>query len=520
MEIALTEEQQALKSELRAYYENLLTPEVEQELSLAGGVGPAVRRVVRQMGSDGWLGIGWPTEWGGQGRSAIEQFIFFDESMRSGAPVPMLTINTVGPTIMNFGTQEQKEFFLPQILAGEISFCIGYTEPNSGTDLASLTTRAVRDGEEYVINGSKIFTSLAGDADYVWLATRTDPNVAKHKGISMFVVPMDTPGIRVVPMKLLGDHNINYTFYEDVRVPATSLVGGENQGWSLITNQLNHERVTLCSPGIIERVLTDVRAWAQATKLPDGRRVIDQEWVQEHFARVHAELEFLRLVNWKVAWQATQGHLDVADASSIKVFGTEFYLRAFRLLYGDPRAGGLPDAWLAGRRGRRQARDVRPLHDHPHLRGRDQRDPAGPHRHLRPRHAAFAALSPDRPRRANGLQLQRRARRRPPAGGADLRRAVDPRAAEAGGGGGRRRGADRPRPVAGAGRRGTARHPPRRGVRWCRARLRGGLPGDRGGRPDRRLRPRGRDDGLRRRAHRPLRHRRAAQDLAHRRGER
>src|SRR6202050_4258969 len=223
MEIAYTEEQQTLKSELRAYYENLLTPEVEQELAQAGGIGPVVRKVVKQMGRDGWLGIGWPTEWGGQGRSAIEQFIFFDESMRSGAPVPMLTINTVGPTIMNFGTQEQKEFFLPKILAGEIHFCIGYTEPNSGTDLASLTTRA------------KIFTSLAGDADYIWLATRTDPNVAKHKGISMFLIPMDTPGIRVVPMKLLGDHNINYTFYEDVRVPATALVVGENQGWNLIT---------------------------------------------------------------------------------------------------------------------------------------------------------------------------------------------------------------------------------------------------------------------------------------------
>ena len=131
----------------------------------------------------------------------------------------------------------------------------------------------------------------------------------------MFLVPMDTPGIRVVPMKLQGDHNINYTFFEDVRVPATSLVGGENEGWKIITNQLNHERVTLCAPGMVERSLQDVRAWAQATKLPDGRRVIDQEWVQEHLARVHAELEFLRLINWKVAWQATQGQLDVADAS-------------------------------------------------------------------------------------------------------------------------------------------------------------------------------------------------------------
>jgi len=354
MEISYTEEQQALKSELRAYYQNLLTPEVEAGLVHAGGIGPVVRKVVRQMGADGWLGIGWPEEWGGQGRSAIEQFIFFDEAMRSGAPVPMLTINTVGPTIMQFGTQEQKEFFLPKILAGEIHFCIGYTEPNAGTDLASLVTRAERDGEEYVINGSKVFTSLAGDADYIWLATRTDPNVAKHKGISMFLVPMDTPGIRVVPMKLQGDHNINYTFFEDVRVPATSLVGGENEGWKIITNQLNHERVALCAPGMVERSLQDVRAWAQATKLPDGRRVIDQEWVQEHLARVHAELEFLRLINWKVAWQATQGQLDVADASSIKVFGTEFNLRAVRaLLEIVGQAGyltrGSPAAVLAGR---------------------------------------------------------------------------------------------------------------------------------------------------------------------------
>src|ERR1017187_10840978 len=307
MEIAYTEEQQALKSEWRSYYETLLTPELELELSEAAGIGPTVRRVVKQMATDGWLGIGWPKEWGGQGRSAIEQFIFFDESMRSGAPVPMLTINTVGPTIMNYGTQEQKEFFLPKILAGDIHFCIGYTEPESGTDLASLQTRAVRDGDEYVINGQKIYTSLAGDADYIWLATRTDPEVSKHKGISIFIVPMDTPGIKVVPMQLLGGHNINYTFYEDVRVPAANLVGGENNGWTLITNQLNHERVTLCSPGIIERALADVRAWAQATKLADGRRADDQEWGQLHLARVYAKLEFLKLINWKVAWQGTQG---------------------------------------------------------------------------------------------------------------------------------------------------------------------------------------------------------------------
>ncbi|MBV8949579.1 MAG: acyl-CoA dehydrogenase family protein, partial [Actinobacteria bacterium] len=302
------------------------------QLTGSGGVGDANRRVVRQMGEDGWLGVGWPKEYGGRGFSAIEQFVFFDESMRAGAPVPMLTINTVGPTIMNFGSEEQKEFFLPKIVKGQIHFCIGYTEPGAGTDLAALKTKAVRDGDEYIINGQKIFTSLASDADYVWLAVRTNPEVKKHKGISLFVVPMDTPGIKVVPMKLLGDHDINQVFYEDVRVPSTALVGGENNGWGLITSQLNRERVTLCSSGIIERSLADVREWAQQTKLADGRRVIDQEWVQIHLARVHAKLEFLRLANWRVAWQATKGELDVAAASSIKVFGTEFYLEAFRLM--------------------------------------------------------------------------------------------------------------------------------------------------------------------------------------------
>jgi alkylation response protein AidB-like acyl-CoA dehydrogenase len=354
MEIGYTEQHEALRHELREYYDKLLTPEVTEQLHRGHGIGPDMRRVVKQMATDGWLGIGWPKEWGGQGKGPIEQFIFFDESMRAGAPVPMLTINTVGPTLMDYGTQEQKEFFLPKILAGDIHFCIGYTEPESGTDLASLQTRAVRDGDEYVINGQKIYTSLAGDADYIWLATRTDPEASKHKGISMFVVPMDTPGIKVVPMHLLGDHNINYTFYEDVRVPAANLVGGENQGWSLITNQLNHERVTLCSSGIIERAMTDVRAWAQSTKLADGRRVIDQEWVQVHLARIYARLEFLKLINWKVAWTATQGRLDVADASTIKVFGTEFYLEAFKLMMEIVgQAGyltkGTPEAVLAGR---------------------------------------------------------------------------------------------------------------------------------------------------------------------------
>jgi alkylation response protein AidB-like acyl-CoA dehydrogenase len=332
MHIAYTQEQEALRAELRAYYAELLTPEIRRALQAGRGVGETQRAVVRQMGADGWLGIGWPKEFGGQGRSDIEQFIFFDESMRSGAPVPMLTINTVGPTLYRNGSTEQKEFFLPKILKGEIHFCIGYTEPNAGTDLAALTTRAERDGDAYVINGQKVFTSLASDADYIWLAARTDPEATKHAGISMFLVDMKSPGVKAEPMSLLSDHNICSTYFDNVRVPASRLVGGENKGWKLITSQLNHERVTICSPGMLENAYDQVLAWTRETRGSDDQRVIDHEWVQVNLAQVHAGLHFLRLLNWKVAWASTQGNLDVADASSIKVFGTEFYLEAFRLL--------------------------------------------------------------------------------------------------------------------------------------------------------------------------------------------
>ncbi|MBV8162413.1 MAG: acyl-CoA dehydrogenase family protein, partial [Acidimicrobiia bacterium] len=172
MELALTPEQQALQRELREYFAAIVTPEIEEEMATGEMGGPKSKEAIRQMGKDGWLGIGWPKEYGGQDRSAIEQFIFYDESFRAGAPVPMLSINSVAPTIMQFGTDEQKKEYLPKILAGEIQFAIGYTEPGSGTDLASLRTKAVRDGDEWVINGQKVFTSIADFADYVWLACR------------------------------------------------------------------------------------------------------------------------------------------------------------------------------------------------------------------------------------------------------------------------------------------------------------------------------------------------------------
>ena len=333
MEIGYTPEQEAMRDELRGYFDKLLDSETVDRLSKSHGIGAEPRRVWRQMCADGWAALGWPTQYGGQGKTPMDQFVFFDESMRAGAPVPMLSINTVGPTIMNYGTPEQKDFFLPKLLAGDIHFCIGYSEPAAGTDLAALQTRAVRDGEEYIVNGQKMWTSLSSDADYCWLAVRTNTEAKKHKGISIIIVPMDSPGISLQPLRLLAEHDINAVFFDDVRVSAANLVGGENNGWSLITTQLNHERVTLCASGVVERALAEVRQWAQATKLPDGRRVIDQEWVQMNLARVHAKLDVLRLLNWKVAWSATEGVLNPADASSVKAYGTEFNLDSLRLLF-------------------------------------------------------------------------------------------------------------------------------------------------------------------------------------------
>jgi alkylation response protein AidB-like acyl-CoA dehydrogenase len=334
MHIAFTEEHDALRAELRSYFAALMTPEVQDAMASGQGEyggGELYKRLVRQMGEDGWLGIGWPKEYGGQARSMVDQLIFMDEASLVGAPVPFLTINTVGPTLMEYGTDAQREEFLPKILKGQMHFSIGYSEPGAGTDLASLTTRAVRDGDEYVVNGQKMWTSLIQYADYVWLAARTDPDAAKHKGLSMFLMSTDSKGFSWTPVPTVSGTTTSATFYDDVRIPAENLVGGENNGWKLITNQLNHERVALCSAAPVQNMLAEVRRWAHDTRLPDGRRVIDQEWVQIHLARVHAKVEFLKLINWKIAWGVRKG-VGPQDASATKVFGTELSIEAYRAL--------------------------------------------------------------------------------------------------------------------------------------------------------------------------------------------
>ncbi|MGW7365503.1 acyl-CoA dehydrogenase family protein [Streptomyces sp. NPDC054841] len=374
MHFAPTERQQRLRAELRSYFRELMPggpPAAEDTMEQ--------RRLLRRIGADGLLGLGWPVEYGGQGRGADEQFVFFDEAYRAGAPVSMVTLNTVGPTLMKYGTEEQKSFFLPRILCGEVVFAIGYSEPEAGTDLASLRTKAVRaggaadaeagreaggesvggagrgpvggaedgpvgDAEDrpaggagreaggWLIDGQKIFTSNAQNADWIWLACRTDPQAPKHKGISIILVPTDAPGFSWTPIETVGGLTTTSTYYDAVRVPAANLVGEENGGWGLITNQLNHERVALAAIGM--QAEDFAAAALEHARTPDpvtGRRPVDEPWVRSRLAEVHARLAATRLLNWRLVGDVGAGRLAPGDASGVKFMGTESAVEVYRM---------------------------------------------------------------------------------------------------------------------------------------------------------------------------------------------
>ncbi|OLL18947.1 MULTISPECIES: acyl-CoA dehydrogenase family protein [unclassified Rhodococcus (in: high G+C Gram-positive bacteria)] len=348
MDLKESPEQVALRKELRAYFASLLPEDKRRRAGEQGVGGEHFREVVTLLGKDGWLGIGWPTEYGGQGRSIEEQFVFFDEVQRAGLPFPFVTVNTVGPTLMKYGTQEQKDRFLPGILSGDIVFAIGYTEPEAGTDLASLKTRAVRDGDEWVVDGNKIFTSGANTADYVWLACRTDPDVPKHKGISILIVPTDAPGFSWSPIHTVGGLSVTATYYSGIRIPDRDVVGEVGGGWPLITAQLNHERIGLAAIGGRTYGL-----WQQVLDWAKENGAIEIPWVQQEFARTHAKLEAMRLLNWKMTAAVAADTLSGADAGATKVYGTETHVDVYRTLLGILGAAGRirpesPGAVLAG----------------------------------------------------------------------------------------------------------------------------------------------------------------------------
>jgi alkylation response protein AidB-like acyl-CoA dehydrogenase len=320
MFLDLTESQLALRAELREYFAGLLSP-AERAVLLTDRHGEVYREVVLRMGRDGWLGVGWPAEYGGRGLGQVEQQIFVNEAARADVPLPGVTLQTVGPALQTYGTPEQKDFFLPRILAGTVHFAIGYTEPEAGTDLASLRTRAVRHDDHYLVNGEKIFTTGAHEADYIWLACRTDPDAPKHKGISILIVDTRDPGFSWTPIFTHdGAHHLNATYYADVRVPVTMRVGAENAGWRLVTTQLNHERVMLGPAGRIAALHDRVRDWAAGRAGPDGRPLLAQPDVQRALGQTYASLRVNELLNWQVAAADT---VDIADASVTKVYSSE-----------------------------------------------------------------------------------------------------------------------------------------------------------------------------------------------------
>jgi len=336
MLIDLTAEQKRLRDELREYFAACLTPEERAKIA-EDPFGEAYMAHCRRLGRDGKLGIGWPKEYGGGGYGPLEQQIFANEIARAEVPYPIITVQTVGPTLMQYGTPEQKEFFLPRILAGECHFAIGYTEPEAGTDLASLRTTAVKDGDHYVVNGQKIFTSGAHHADYIWLAARTDPEAKRHRGISMLIVDTADPGFSWTAITTMdGRHHTNATYYSDVRVPLNMLVGEENKGWDLIVNQLNHERVTLGPAGNLGHTYDRFVAWARRTG------AIEEPAVRRAVARVYACFRTNELLNWQVAANMDLGWLGAPDASATKIYGSERLQEVGRIVgetlarFGDP----------------------------------------------------------------------------------------------------------------------------------------------------------------------------------------
>jgi 3-oxo-4-pregnene-20-carboxyl-CoA dehydrogenase beta subunit len=320
MFIELTPEQRQLQADIRQYFSNLISSDEMKEME-KDRHGGAYRAVIRRMGQDNMLGVGWPKEFGGQGFGPIEQQIFVNEAHRADVPLPAVTLQTVGPTLQQFGSELQKKKFLPAILAGEVHFAIGYSEPEAGTDLASLRTTAVRHGDEYIVNGQKMWTTGGHDADYIWLACRTDPDAVKHKGISILIVDTKDPGYSWTPVILSdGAHHTNATYYNDVRVPADMLVGEENGGWRLITTQLNNERVMLGPAGRVAGIYDRVHAWASKPGA-DGVTPIDHGDVKRALGEIYAMWRINELLNWQVA--AAGEDINVADAASTKVFGTE-----------------------------------------------------------------------------------------------------------------------------------------------------------------------------------------------------
>ncbi|MBI3953363.1 MAG: acyl-CoA dehydrogenase family protein [Chloroflexi bacterium] len=312
------------------------------------------RQFARKLAQKGWLAVSWPKEYGGRAASHTEQTIFNEEMVYNRAPnvvgIQYIAVAFVGPALMIYGTEEQKKRHLPAILAGEEVWCQGFSEPNAGSDLASLQTRAVEEGDDYVINGEKLWTTGAHHADWCILGTRTDPTAPKHKGISYFLLDMKTPGVTVEPLlDLTGSHHVNHTILQDVKIPRTQMLGEKNRGWYEMATTLDFERSSILYSAGARRSLKELVDYVKETK--SGRKRSDGATTIRHrLAELAIEAEAARVMAYRVAWMQDAGKIPNYEASISKLFSTELSQRIFNVgmqLLG-PYAELIPDSrWAA-----------------------------------------------------------------------------------------------------------------------------------------------------------------------------
>jgi 3-oxocholest-4-en-26-oyl-CoA dehydrogenase alpha subunit len=331
MDFAFTESELKLRDDVRAFLADTLEGYEGGGSDLSDDDQEFAQLFNRKLAERGWIAPAWPKAYGGLGATYIEQMIFSEELAGAGAPGGgrIFGVGMVGPTLIVHGSDEQKAQHLPGITSGTVLWCQGYSEPGAGSDLAALQTRAVRDGDDYVINGQKIWTTQAHIADWMFFLARTDVEAPKHKGISFFLMDMKTPGITVRPLVNMGNrHEFNEVFFEDVRVPAKNLVGGENRGWYVAMTLLDFERSSVASVAANRRTLADLVALARETR-QNGDATIDVPWIRNRFADLWIETEASRWLSYRVAAMQQRGMVPNYEASIVKVLATESSQRIY-----------------------------------------------------------------------------------------------------------------------------------------------------------------------------------------------
>jgi hypothetical protein len=349
MDFGFSEEEERFRREVQAFVDKEVTEELIREIRTGEGWGLLTWEFVRKLGAKGWLNPAWPPEYGGLGLSFMHTFIVHEELVKKGAmpgaePGTFFGAHFVGPMIMLYGTEDQKNYFLPRIARGEIEFALGYTEPQAGSDLASIATRATEEDDSYILNGQKVFPTAPHYAHYIFTLARTDPHVPKHKGLSLFLVDLKTPGIELRPLWCMGVHLTNEVFLDNVRVPKTNLLGERNRGWNYLVAALDTERIALAPTGCLERVLNQLVEYAKQTSY-DGKPLAKDPIIRQKLAQIAIEIEALRVLRYRAVWMLNEGIIPNYESAILRLFNSETYQRLIQAgmeilgLYGQLKTG-------------------------------------------------------------------------------------------------------------------------------------------------------------------------------------